>query len=96
MTKNPDRPRFASTSLKNGSTMFLKFALVSSSFNSKSCASAALSRACSTVRNKRRTLILSNADANDSAVLSPNRSVPTPGFVIMNLYVVGIIDLFDL
>ena len=65
--------------------MFLKFALVNSSFNSKSCASAALSRACSTVRNRRRTLILSNADANDNAVLSPKSNVPTPGLVITEL-----------
>ena len=41
------------------------------------------------VRNRRRTLILSNAEAYPRAVLSPNRSVPIPGVVIKELILLG-------
>ena len=82
-------PRFALTSRRNGSTILTKLDLVITSLNSKSCALAALSIESSMVRNKRRTLILSKADANASAVLSPKRMIPAPGEAIIGLILLG-------
>ena len=72
-------PRFACTSLRNGSTMFTKLLRVPASLSSKSCACAAFSIACSIVMNNLRTLILSKALSYDKAVLSPKRMIPEPG-----------------
>ena len=56
--------------------MFLKFALVNSSLNSKSWNLEAVDIAFSKVMNNLLTLILSNALGEDKAVLSPNKIVP--------------------
>ena len=64
MTTKSEIPLLALTSRRYGSTIFKKFVLVRSSLNSKSCDLAALSIVPSIVRNKRRTLILSKADAS--------------------------------
>jgi len=78
-TKKSVTPLRPLTSLKNGSTRFLNCALVNSSLNSNSCAFAAVDIAFSIVLNNLRTLIRSNADGFESNVLSPKRSVPSPG-----------------
>ena len=49
------------------------------SFCSKRTPSASPLALFSILRNKRRTLILSNAEGDASAVLSPNRIGPAPG-----------------
>jgi hypothetical protein len=67
----------------------MKFALVIVSLNSKSCALAALSIVASSVKNKRRTLILSNAEVYERAVLSPKRIIPAPGEKIIGLILYG-------
>ena len=67
------------TSLKTGSIIFTNSALVNSSLNSKSTCSAALDIALSSIKNSLLTLILSNADALLSPVLSPNSITPAPG-----------------
>ena len=67
------------TSLKTGSMILTNSALVNSSLNSKSTCSAALDIALSNVKNYLLTLILSNADALLSPVLSPNSITPAPG-----------------
>ena len=72
-------PRLPLTSLKNGSTILRKFALVNSSLNSNNCALAAVEIAFSSAMNNLRTLILSNADGLLSRVLSPNNIIPCPG-----------------
>ena len=82
-------PLFALTSRRKGSTIFKKLDLVITSLNSKSCALAALSIVASTVKNKRRTLILSNADCTPSPVLSPKRMIPDPGWNTTGLILLG-------
>ena len=72
-------PRLPLTSLKNGSTILRKFALVNSSLNSNNCALAAVEIAFSSAMNNLRTLILSNAEGLLSRVLSPNNIIPCPG-----------------
>ena len=78
ITLKSTNPRFAWISRRYGSTMLINPLLVVSSLSSNNCACAAPSRACSIVKNKRRTFILSNADGYDRAVLSPNKNVPLP------------------
>ena len=80
-TKKSVIPRLPCTSLKKGSTMFLKLALVNSSLNSKSWNLEAVAIAFSKVMNSLLTLILSNAEGADKPVLSPNNTVPCPGNV---------------
>ena len=58
--------------------MFLKFALVNSSLNSKSWNLEAVATAFSKVMNNRLTLILSKALGDAKPVLSPNKIVPCP------------------
>ena len=72
-TKKSVIPLLPCTSLKKGSTMFLKFALVNSSLNSKSWNLEAVAIAFSKVINSLLTLILSNAEGADNPVLSPNK-----------------------
>ena len=74
-------PLLPCTSLKKGSTMFLKFALVNSSLNSKSWNLEAVAIAFSKVMNNLRTLILSKAEGLASFVLSPNKITPAPGML---------------
>ena len=61
-TKKSVIPRLPCTSLKKGSTMFLKFALVNSSLNSNNWNLEAVDIAFSKVMNNLLTLILSNAE----------------------------------
>src|SRR5210317_2293804 len=84
-TKKSVIPLLPCTSLKNGSTMFLKFALVNSSLNSNSWNLEAVEIAFSNTINNLLTLILSNADGALNPVLSPNRTVPCPGKVTTGL-----------
>ena len=72
-------PRLPLTSLNTGSIMLTNSALVNSSLNSKSTCSAALDIALYNTNNNLLTLILSNADALLSPVLSPNSITPEPG-----------------
>ena len=65
--------------------MFLKFALVNSSLNSKSWNLEAVDIAFSKTINNLLTLILSNALGADKPVLSPNNTVPWPGNVTTGL-----------
>ena len=76
MTTKSEIPLLALTSRRYGSTIFKKLVLVRSSLNSNNCDLAALSIVPSIVKNKRRTLILSNADDSFCAVLSPNSTIP--------------------
>ena len=67
--------------------MFTKFDLVISSLNSNNWSFAAAAIAFSIKMNKRRTLILSNADLFANPVLSPNKIIPDPdekitGFIL--------------
>ena len=78
-------PRLPCTALKKGSTVALKFALVNASLNSKSWNLAAVYIAFSNMMNNLRTLILSNALGLLRRVLSPNRTVPSPGNVTIGL-----------
>ena len=71
-------PRRPWISRRNGSTMFVNSARVKSSFSSNITFFAASPIARSMTRNSRRTLMRSNADGRDSAVLSPNSTVPWP------------------
>ena len=71
-------PLLPLTSLSTGSMMLTNSALVNSSLNSKSTCSAALDIALSNIKNSLLTLILSNADALLSPVLSPNSITPEP------------------
>src|SRR6056300_1281711 len=80
-TKKSVIPRLPCTSLRKGSTMFLKLALVNSSLNSKSWNLEAVDIAFSKVINNLLTFILSNALGVDKPVLSPNKIVPCPGKV---------------
>ena len=80
-TKKSVIPRLPCTSLKKGSTMFLKFALVNSSLNSNNWNLEAVDIAFSKVMNNLLTLILSNAEGAVNPVLSPKRTVPCPGKV---------------
>ena len=75
-TKKSVIPRLPCTSLKNGSTMFLKLALVNSSLNSKSWNLEAVDIAFSKVINSLLTFILSKALGLARPVLSPNNTVP--------------------
>ena len=85
MTRKSVTPRRPCTSLRKGSTKLTNCALVNSSLNSKSDCLAAIEIVFSSTMNKRRTLILSNADACASNVLSPNSTVPCPGNVTTGL-----------
>src|SRR5210317_295117 len=80
-TKKSVIPLRPCTSLRKGSTMFLKFALVNSSLNSNNWNLEAVEIAFSKVMNSLLTLILSNAEGADNPVLSPNNTVPCPGNV---------------
>src|SRR5210317_2323423 len=80
-TKKSVIPLRPCTSLRKGSTMFLKFALVNSSLNSNNWNLEAVEIAFSKVMNNLLTFILSNALGFDNPVLSPNNTVPCPGNV---------------
>ena len=80
-TKKSVIPLLPCTSLKKGSTMFLKFALVNSSLNSNNWNLEAVAIAFSKVMNNLLTLILSKALGAVNPVLSPKRTVPCPGNV---------------
>ncbi len=80
-TKKSVIPRLPCTSLRKGSTMFLKFALVNSSLNSNNWNLEAVDIAFSNTINSLLTLILSNAEGEVNPVLSPNKTVPCPGKV---------------
>ena len=84
-TEKSMRPLLFLTSLRKGSTAALNCALVNASLNSKSCALAAVAIAFSRTMNNLLTLILSNAEGVDNAVLSPKSSVPWPGNVTIGL-----------
>ena len=75
-TEKSVRPLLFFTSLRKGSTAALNCALVNASLNSKSCAFAAVAIAFSNTMKSLLTLILSNAEDDDNAVLSPKRIVP--------------------
>ena len=65
--------------------MFTKLVLVISSLNSKRKSLAAAEIASSRKMNRRRTLILSNAEDLPNPVLSPKRIIPAPGEKITGL-----------
>ena len=69
--------------------MFLKFALVNSSLNSKSWNLEAVAIAFSKTINNLLTFILSNAEGAERPVLSPNRTVPWPGIVTTGFILAG-------
>ena len=75
-TEKSTKPLLFFTSLRKGSTAALNCALVNESLNSNSCALAAAEIAFSNVMKSLLTLILSNADGELNAVLSPNNTVP--------------------
>ena len=75
-TKKSVIPLLPCISLRKGSTMFLKFALVNSSLNSKSWNLEAVDIAFSNKINSLLTFILSKALGVVRPVLSPNKTVP--------------------
>ena len=75
-TKKSVIPLRPCTSLRKGSTMFLKFARVNSSLNSNNWNLEAVAIAFSKVINNLLTLILSKALGEVNPVLSPNNTVP--------------------
>ena len=84
-TKKSVIPLLPWTSLRKGSTIFLKFALVNSSLNSNSWNLEAVAIAFSNTMNNLLTFILSNAEGAANPVLSPKRTVPWPGKVATGL-----------
>ena len=81
ITRNSSIPPSPWIVLKSGSTVFLNCDRVNSLLFSNSNCREALEIVFFRRINKRRTLIRSNAPGRGAPVLSPNKSVPSPGKV---------------